>query len=186
MVDLAQQHLAFGGQCRVAITRRAHLGFGGVLGLANARAVQRPGDRHRKQRDELALGVLDEVIGGAGLQRGDGDAAVERGRDEHHRRGVLDRADARQRLQPVQARHVLVERDHVDAALADARDPGLAVGGMLDVETLPLQPALHQPRERGIVVDIESGWCLVAHAAGGTWMTEKNRPSWRMAWAKFS
>ena len=168
VIDLAQQHFALGGERGVAVPRRAHLRFGGFLGLAHARAVQRAGNGHRKQGDEIALGVLDQVVGGAGLQRGHGDAAVERGGDEHHRRRVLDRADPRQRLQPVEARHVLVERDHVDAALANAGEPGLAIGCMLDDKTLPLQPALHQPRESGIVVDIERGWCFLGHAAGGT------------------
>ena len=70
---------------------------------------------------------------------------------------------------------------------ANARKACLAVGGVLDDEPLPLQPALDQSRKIGIVVDIEHGGGFDAHAAaGGTWMTEKNRPSWRMALAKFS
>ena len=82
---------------------------------------------------------------------------------------------------------MLVERDHVDAACADAGEAGLAVGGVLDLEALARQAALDQAREISVVFDVERGGCFVHHAAaGGTWMTEKNRPSWRMALAKFS
>ena len=66
------------------------------------------------------LRILDQIVGRARLQRGHRDAGILRGRDEHHRRRVRDRHDLLQRLQPVEARHVLVERDHVDAALAAA------------------------------------------------------------------
>ena len=74
MIDLAQQHLAFGGKRRIAVARGMHLGLGVVAGLLDARLPQRAVDGDLQQRDEIALHVLDQIIGGAGLQRGDGDA----------------------------------------------------------------------------------------------------------------
>ena len=82
---------------------------------------------------------------------------------------------------------MLVEGDDVDAAGADARQRSDAVAGVLDLETLPVQPALHQVGKVGVVIDVKEGGAFCCHAAvGGTWMTEKNRPSWRMALAKLS
>ena len=187
MVDFAQQHLALGGERRVAVARGVDLGFGLVAGPLHFGLPQRAVDGDLKQRNEIAPDVLDQIVGGAGLQRGDGDRRILRGRDEHHRRRVRDRHDLLQRLQAVEAGHVLIERDDVDAALREPRQPLLAVRRVNDLEAGPRQAAIDQPGEAGVVVDIQQ--CrrgLVHVAAGGTWMTEKNRPSWRMALAKLS
>jgi len=61
--------------------------------------------------------VLHQIIGGAGLQGGDGDARILRGADEHHGRRVRDGHDPLEGFQAVEPRHVLIERDDVDAAL---------------------------------------------------------------------
>ena len=74
MVDLAQQHLALGRQRRIAVARGVDLGLGVVAGLLNAGLPQRAVDGDLQQRDEIAVDVLDQIVGGAGLQRGDGDA----------------------------------------------------------------------------------------------------------------
>ena len=73
MVDFAQQHLALGGERGIAVARGVDLGLGLVAGLANHRLPDGAVDGDMEQRDEIALGVLDQVIDGAGLQRGDGD-----------------------------------------------------------------------------------------------------------------
>ena len=65
--------------------------------------------------------------------------------------------------------------------------PSLAARGMHDLEAEPRQAAIDQPRQRRVVVDIQQRGRRCGHvAAGGTWMTEKNSPSWRMALAKLS
>ena len=187
VVDFAQQHLAFGGQRRVAVARGVDLGLGLVAGLLNFRLPQRAGDGDLKQRNEIALHILDQIIGRACLQRGDGNRRILRGGDEHHRRRAGDRQYLLQRLQSVEAGHVLVERDGVDAALRQPVEALLAIGGMHDLEAEPRQAAVDQPGQRRVVVDIQQCRRRVGHvAAGGTWMTEKNRPSWRMALAKLS
>ena len=187
VVDLAQQHLALGGERGVAVARGVDLGLGVVAGLLNPRLPQRAVDRDLQQRDEIALYVLDQIIGGAGLQRGDGDRGILRGGDEHHRRRARDRHDPFQRLQPVEAGHELIERDDVDAALLQAGQPLGAARGMHHLEAEPRQAAVDQPGEPRIIVDIEQCGHWSGHvAADGTWMTEKNRPSWRMALAKLS
>ena len=90
------------------------------------RLPQRAVDGDLEQGNEIALDVLDQIVGGAGLQRGDGDAGVLRGGDEHHRRRIRDRQDPLQRFEAVEAGHVLIERDDVDAALLQTFEPVLA------------------------------------------------------------
>ena len=80
-------------------------------------------DGDMEQGDEIALEILDQIIDGAGLQRGDGDRGILRRGDEHHRRRIRDRQDPLQRLEAVEAGHVLIERDDVDAALLQAFQP---------------------------------------------------------------
>lgn len=144
-----------------------------------------------EERDEVALDVLHQIVGRTRLQRGDRDAGILRGGDEYDRRRVRDRHDLLERLQPVEARHVLIERNDIDAAFgagaADALETFLAARGVNDPVAAPRQAAVDQARQRVVVVDVEQ--CrrgLVHVAAGGTWMTEKNSPSCRMALAKFS
>ncbi len=74
VVDLAQQHLALGGERGVAVARGVDLGLGAVAGFLNARLPQRAVDGDVQQGDEIAERVFHQVIGGAGLQGGDGDA----------------------------------------------------------------------------------------------------------------
>ena len=93
--------------------------------MLNRGLPQRAVDGDLEQRDEIALHVLDQIVGGAGLQRGDGDLGILRRGDEHHRRRIRDRQDPLQRLQAVEAGHVLIERDDVDAALLQAFEPVL-------------------------------------------------------------
>ena len=120
VVDLAQQHLALGGKRGIAVARGVDLGLGVVAGLLNARLPQRAVDGDLQQRNEIALQILDQIVGGAGLQRGDRDAGILRRGDEHHRRRIRDRQDPLQRFEAVEPGHVLVERDDVDAALPAA------------------------------------------------------------------
>ena len=124
------------------------LGFGLVAGPLKLGLPQRAVDGDLQQRNEIALDVLDQIVGGAGLQRGDGDRRILRGRDEHHRRRVRDRHDPFQRFEAVEARHVLVERDDVDAALLQPRQPLLAARRVDDLEAAPRQAAVDQPGER--------------------------------------
>ncbi len=81
----------------------------------------------------------------------------------------------------------MIERDDVDAALREAIEPVCAAGRVDHLEAEPRQTALDQPGKAGVIVDIqERRRCGVHVAAGGTCMTEKNNPSWRMALAKLS
>ena len=63
--------------------------------------------------------------------------------------------DLLQRFEAVEPRHVLIERDDVDAALRQAFEPLLAARGMHDVEAEPRQAAVDQPGQRRVVVDIQ-------------------------------
>ena len=91
--------------------------------LARRRRVvsKRALDRDLQQRNEFALDILGDVIGGAGLQRGDRDTAVLRRGNKDHRRRIGHFQDAGERLQTIDTRHVLIERDRIDAARAARR-----------------------------------------------------------------
>ena len=73
MVDLPQQHLALGGERGIAVARGVDLGLGLVAGLAS-RLPQGAVDGDVEQGNEIALDILDQIVGRAGLQRGDRDA----------------------------------------------------------------------------------------------------------------
>ena len=79
--------------------------------------------------------VLYQIVVRAGLERGNGDLAVLRRGDEHHRRWTGKGEDALQCFQPVGAGHVLVQRHHVDATGLDARNAVVAAAGMDDVKS---------------------------------------------------
>ena len=58
--------------------------------------------------------------------------------------------------------------------------------GMSHQEALTRQGALDQATQAGIIVDIEKPDGLdvghaFAHNVSGTWITDRNSPSWRMA-----
>ncbi len=123
-----------------------------------------------EQGNEIALDVLDQVVDRAGFQRGDGDRGILRRRDEHNRRRIGYRQNPLQRLKAVEAGHVLVERDHVDAALLQPLQPLGAADRMDHLEPEPRQAAVDQPGQCRIVVDIEQRWLgrRVHVAAAGT------------------
>ena len=55
VVDLAQQHLALGGERGIAVARGMDLGLGVVAGFLNPRLPQRAVDGNLQQGDEIAL-----------------------------------------------------------------------------------------------------------------------------------
>ena len=169
MVDFAQQHFAFGGERRIAVARGVDLGFGLVAGALKLGLPQGAVDGDLEQRNEIAPDVLDQIVGGAGLQRRDGDRRVLGGCDENHRRGIRYRHNLFQRFEAVETRHVLVERNHIDTALRQPRQPLLAPRRVNDLEAGPRQAAVDQPGEAGVVVDIQQCRRRFVHvAAGGT------------------
>ena len=155
MIDLAQQHLAFGGERCVTVARSMDFGLGVVARLADHRLLQRAVDRDVEQGNEIAERVLHQIVGRARLQRGHRDAGILRRGDEHHRRRIRNFQDPRQRLQPVEAGHVLVQRDDIDAAFLQALKAGFAIGCMDDVEACSRQATIDQPGQRLVVVDIQ-------------------------------
>jgi hypothetical protein len=71
------------------------------------------------------------------------------------------------RFQPVQTRHVLIERNHVDAALRQTIEPLGSAASMHDLQPKPRQTAIDQARERFVVVDIKQRGRLSVHMAAG-------------------
>jgi hypothetical protein len=62
-----------------------------------------------------------------------------------------------------------------------------AVRGV-NIEAAPIERALNETPEAGVIVDVKNAARLVqAEGSGsGTWITARNSPSWRMASAKLS
>ena len=113
--------------------------------------------------------VLHQIVVRACLERRDGDLAVLRGGDKHHRRRIGNRENALQRLQPVRAGHVLIQRHHVDATGLYARNAIVAAVGMNDVKSQARQATIDQPRKGVVVVDIQKAGFIDAHiSACGT------------------
>src|SRR6185312_12298985 len=158
-----------------------------LLGAAHAHGANRARQRRLQEEDEVALDVLDDVVEGAGFQRRDRHAAVLRAGDDEDRRLVRNRVDALERLDAVQPRHIEVERHHVDIAMGgERRESALAGRFAHDLDALAAEAALDQGAEAFVVVDVENLAWHWLQLGEGTWMTEKNRPSWRMALAKLS
>ena len=74
MVHLAQQHFALGGERGVTVARGMNFGLGLVARPLKLGLAQRAVHRNLQQRNEIALRILDQIIGRPGLQRGNGDA----------------------------------------------------------------------------------------------------------------
>ena len=81
----------------------------------------------------------------------------------------------------------MIERDHVDAAFCDAVESLRAARGVKNAKPVSRQAAMNEAGQRLVIVDIQQCGVFETHiVAAGTWMTEKNSPSWRMAVAKLS
>ena len=99
--------------------------------------------------------VLDDVIGGAALERGDGNARLLGAGAEDDRRGVGDGTQGFEHLEPVAPGHVVIQADGIEAA---GRGEPLALVAVMregDLKAGPLQLALHQAGDTRIVIDIE-------------------------------
>ena len=144
-----------------------HLGLGVVAGLLQPCLPQRAVGGNLEQGNEVALHILYQIVGSSCLERGDGDLGILRGGDEHHRRRIRNRHDPLERFQPVQTRHVLIERDDVDTALRQTIEPLCSATGMHDLQPKPRQTAIDQARQRLVVVDIKQRGRLSVHVAAG-------------------
>ena len=79
----------------------------------------------------------------------------------------------------------MIQHDDFDRGRVDSGHSMFDVAGMLNDEAAAMQVLLHQAREGRIIIDIENadGLGHRGQAVSGTCITEKNRPSWRIALA---
>ena len=192
MVDLAEQHL-------LALDDGLQAGVGvgqGVLGCValapQPHPVQRLAERAGQEVLEVVVGGLDHIVGRARLERRNRQPAFIRCGDVYDWRRLRQLEQLLQRLQPVLDGHVVVHRHHIEAICSGQAHAFRSVGGHRDLEAAPLKPARDQAAQACVVVDIEQSRPLGGghgrcHGCGsGTWMTDRKRPSWRMASAKDS
>ena len=177
MIDFLDDERALLGERLEAVAGLAHLGLGPVMGALQGTRGEGGGDRGAEQREEVLARFLNDIIGGAGLQRRDRDAALRLARHIDDRRRVRHRVDLGHDLEAGAARHVMVERDHVDAAGAQPRQAGFAIAGRFDAIAMARQVLVGQPAQSCIVVDIKDDRLTTHHLASGTLITEKKRPS---------
>ena len=85
--------------------------------------------------------ILDHVVERTRLERGHDQLAVLGAGDEDDRWMVRNRMNARKRAEPVETRHVLVERDDVEFLGGERLQTALAVGRADDANSFALQPA---------------------------------------------
>jgi hypothetical protein len=187
MIDLAQQHGALGGKLLETVALLAQFCFGRLLSAAHAHGVGGTGERCQQQRDELAGHVLQHIIEGAGFQRCDGDRGILFTGDDDDGRMVRYLMNELQCADTVEPRHMVVERHHIEFLPLETFDRGEAVLHRDHLDAMGIEPALNQAAEPRFVVGVKDFfWHASSQAVAGTWMTEKNRPSWRIALAKLS
>ncbi len=140
--------------------------------------VERAGEGAGQQVEEVLADRLDDIVERAGLQRGDSDAALLGAGDIDDRRDDRQRAQRFERRQPVEARHVMIDRDQVEARRGGERDPVGPAGRDADVVAATAERSRDQPAQAGVVVDVQDAR-RGAHPSptSGTWMTDRNSPS---------
>ena len=157
---------------------------------SRARTVAKTGV---EQVEEILAHRLYDVIRRPRLQGGDCDPALVGAGDVDDRRGIGERAQLAQRLQSVHAGHVMIDRDQVEARGRRPDHPLAAALRHRHVITAPCQPARRQSPDTGVVVDIQDahgggrgGGVVHQPSISGTWITDRNSPSCRIACAKLS
>ena len=173
VVDLPQQR--FG-----AIARLPHLPLRRLLLAPHPVLGDRVLDGVLEELDEDAADVLDDVVDGSRLQRGDGDAPLVAATGVDHRRMIGHRLDLGEDFEALLARHEMVEHDGVEALRGGHCHALRASVGQQHLVSLPRQRPLHEPAQTGIIVDVEQSRRRrgnVGHVGSGTCMIERNRPS---------
>ncbi len=108
-------------------------------------------DAFERGEQTVAAERLEQIVDRLELERGDGELVVRR--REHDRRIVLN---ATQHVEPVELRHLDVEKDEIGLELVDRRRPPSSVGRLADaLDPLDLgdQVAQLPPRDRLILDD---------------------------------
>ena len=189
MIDLAQQRFEPG-------VAGAQLVFGRGLVALERGAFEHLAERTGEQIEEIGADRLHDIIRRARFQRSDRDPPFLRAGDVHHRGHARQDAQPLERLEPVHSRHVMVDCDQIEGpafferGLRQRDALGAAFGDRQRITVARERPH-GEAAQAGIVVDIEDRGAsgLSHHPSGsisGTWITDRNRPSWRIAVAKLS
>jgi hypothetical protein len=140
-----------------------------------------------EQIDKIVARGLHNIFVSASFEGGDGDAAFLRARDVDNRRAARQLAQFPEGLQPIHPGHVMVDRDQVETAIGRNAQALVAACSGHDDMTSPSKQLLDQPACSGIIVDVQDTPRFVHQmSTSGTWITDRNKPSWRIASAKLS
>ena len=180
VIDLAQQQ--FGTVPRLADLPLRGLGLapepllrqGRMNGLAQQFAI-------------MAVDVLPHIVGGTRLQGGHRDPRIVRSGDVDHGYVVGGLAQPRHDVEAGLADQVVVERQRVERLGRQQAQALVAGFGMPHRDALRRQGACGpaaRGRHRRRCRERESD--RPCQSVAGTCITDRNRPSWRMAWAKLS
>ena len=120
-------------------------------------ALERAFQRVAQQGGEVPGGILDDIVGGAGAEGGDGDTAFLGPGDIDHRRRVRQGDDVVQDVETVAAGHVVIEGHDVEiVGSGDERaQAGVAVGRTGHGIAVSPQLLLDQPRQPAVIIDVE-------------------------------
>ena len=132
------------------------------------------------------LHILPDIVGGAGLERGNRDARVLRARHVDHRHVDGDALDLGQHVEAGLVGQVVIEGDGIERLGGQQREPFVPGGDMPDADAVRRERALHQPADTRIVVDVEDPDLIHLQSVAGTCITERKRPSCWIALAKLS
>jgi hypothetical protein len=181
VIDLAQQGLEALVGCLQGL-------LGVRLGPFELDRRKRLAECELEPVDEIVTQSLDHIVGGAGLQRRDGNAALVGAGDVDDRWTVAQLAQLGDGVQPVPFRHVVVDTDQVERLRAGNLHPFGASRGAGHGVAATCKQLLDQPAQARVIVDVENPARRLHQlaSASGTWITDRNSPSWRMASAKLS
>ena len=144
--------------------------------------------RRAQQGGEVLRHILDHIVRRPGPQGRHRQAAFLRARHIDNRRRGVQRHDLRQHVHAVTGGHIMIQRADVVFELLEQAQTFVSVGGAGDHISFTAQFLLDQPGQAPVVVDVEQadGAGVFAHSISGAWITDRNRPNWRIAPAKDS
>lgn len=159
-----------------ALVRLAQFGFRLALLTFQSRARPCLPEALGEQVEKAVADGLDHEIGSTCVDCLDRNGGIVVPRNENDS-GMIGHGDNFvEHLATGLARHVMIDRDEVEFLLAQSRQAIIRALCRFDGEAPPVQRALDQPPQAGVVIDIEDAigfyW-----SRSGTWITERNSPS---------
>ena len=180
VIHFAQHRLKLGNRFVQAL-------FCAIFFGQDAACIKRLVDRLAQQIEKIVAGGFDDIVGRTGLERADRDVGFVRPGHIDHGRRLRQLHQRGQYFAAVLARHVMIKRDQIERMGLRQRQPLCTAMRHGDSKTQPFEFALSQRGQADVVIDVQNARSGVGHyVLSGILMTERNRPSLRIASEKLS